>query len=120
MASLTVRGLSDELKRRLRLRAAGNGRSVEEEIRHILKGAARGDAPLSVNLPAARPSQPASAGGRALPEPAPDAHATATICRVLLIIGGGIAAYKSLDLIRRLQDHDMAVRCILTEAAQEF
>ena len=46
MASLTVRGLPDDLKKRLRLRAAGNGRSVEEEIRHILKrAAARGDEP---------------------------------------------------------------------------
>jgi phosphopantothenoylcysteine decarboxylase/phosphopantothenate--cysteine ligase len=39
---------------------------------------------------------------------------------VLLIIGGGIAAYKSLDLIRRLQDCGATVRCILTRAAQEF
>jgi len=38
----------------------------------------------------------------------------------LLIIGGGIAAYKSLDLIRRLQDRGMRVRCILTGAAQQF
>jgi phosphopantothenoylcysteine decarboxylase / phosphopantothenate---cysteine ligase len=40
--------------------------------------------------------------------------------RVLLIIGGGIAAYKSLDLIRRLQERGLGVRCILTEAAQHF
>src|SRR5205807_8400315 len=40
--------------------------------------------------------------------------------RILLIIGGGIAAYKSLDLIRRLRERHMAVRCILTAAAQEF
>ena len=40
--------------------------------------------------------------------------------RVLLIIGGGIAAYKSLDLIRRLKERGLAVRCILTKAAQEF
>jgi phosphopantothenoylcysteine decarboxylase / phosphopantothenate---cysteine ligase len=40
--------------------------------------------------------------------------------RVLLIIGGGIAAYKSLDLIRRLQDNGIHVRCILTAAAQHF
>src|SRR5213594_4938864 len=40
--------------------------------------------------------------------------------RVLLIIGGGIAAYKSLDLIRRLREHHIAVRCVLTAAAQEF
>src|SRR5438552_3474001 len=39
---------------------------------------------------------------------------------ILLIVGGGIAAYKSLDLIRRLKERDAAVRCILTAAAQEF
>ncbi|MHA1107755.1 MAG: flavoprotein, partial [Alphaproteobacteria bacterium] len=31
--------------------------------------------------------------------------------RVLLIISGGIAAYKSLDLIRRLREHGASVRC---------
>ena len=40
--------------------------------------------------------------------------------RVVLIIGGGIAAYKSLDLIRRLKERGLAVRCILTRAAREF
>ena len=54
------------------------------------------------------------------PEPSRDERAPATARRVLLIIGGGIAAYKSLDLIRRLQDHGIAVRCVLTKAAQEF
>ena len=40
--------------------------------------------------------------------------------RVLLIIGGGIAAYKSLDLIRRLRERGAAVRPILTKGAQQF
>ena len=40
--------------------------------------------------------------------------------RILLIIGGGIAAYKSLDLIRRLRERGADVRCILTEGAQRF
>ncbi len=40
--------------------------------------------------------------------------------RILLIIGGGIAAYKSLDLIRRLRERGATVRCIMTEAAQHF
>ncbi len=40
--------------------------------------------------------------------------------RVLLIVGGGIAAYKALDLIRRLREKDIAVRAVLTAAAQEF
>ena len=40
--------------------------------------------------------------------------------RVLLIIGGGIAAYKCLDLIRRLRERGAGVRVILTRAATEF
>jgi len=40
--------------------------------------------------------------------------------RVLLIIGGGIAAYKCLDLIRRLRERGYGVRCVMTEAAQQF
>ncbi|MBV9569166.1 MAG: bifunctional phosphopantothenoylcysteine decarboxylase/phosphopantothenate--cysteine ligase CoaBC [Hyphomicrobiales bacterium] len=40
--------------------------------------------------------------------------------RVLLIIGGGIAAYKTLELIRLLRKRDVAVRCILTRAGKEF
>jgi phosphopantothenoylcysteine decarboxylase/phosphopantothenate--cysteine ligase len=40
--------------------------------------------------------------------------------RVLLIIGGGIAAYKSLELIRRLRDRGAAVRVVLTAAGSEF
>jgi phosphopantothenoylcysteine decarboxylase / phosphopantothenate---cysteine ligase len=40
--------------------------------------------------------------------------------RVLLIIGGGIAAYKSLELIRRLRDAGASVRAILTAAGAQF
>mgnify|MGYP001032706344 CR=1 FL=1 len=40
--------------------------------------------------------------------------------RVLLIISGGIAAYKSLELIRDLRRRDIAVRCILTDAGSQF
>ena len=40
--------------------------------------------------------------------------------RILLIIGGGIAAYKSLDLIRRLRERGASVRAVMTSAAQEF
>jgi len=39
---------------------------------------------------------------------------------ILLIIGGGIAAYKCLDFIRRAKERGAKVRCILTRAAQEF
>ena len=44
--------------------------------------------------------------------------AKAPIC--LLIITGGIAAYKSLDLARRLQDAGYQVRGVMTKSAEEF
>lgn len=40
--------------------------------------------------------------------------------RVLLVIGGGIAAYKSLELIRRLRERGTRLRTVLTPAAQRF
>ncbi len=40
--------------------------------------------------------------------------------RVLLIMAGGIAAYKSLDLIRRLRERGAQVRVVMTEGAQRF
>ena len=110
MASLTVRQLDERLKRQLRLRAARNGRSVEDEVRNILRDAAEGG-----GAEARAPVIPSSANaGAARSVAATEAR------RVLLIIGGGIAAYKSLDLIRRLRERGFAVRCILTKAAQHF
>ncbi|MDJ0683959.1 MAG: bifunctional phosphopantothenoylcysteine decarboxylase/phosphopantothenate--cysteine ligase CoaBC [Alphaproteobacteria bacterium] len=47
-------------------------------------------------------------------------NANSTRHRVLLILSGGIAAYKCLDLIRRLKKRGLDVRCVLTQAAQEF
>ncbi|KFL44659.1 putative phosphopantothenoylcysteine synthetase/decarboxylase [Sphingobium sp. ba1] len=40
--------------------------------------------------------------------------------RILLIISGGIAAYKSLELVRLLRKRGMTVRAVLTQSAQEF
>ncbi|MCA8932045.1 MAG: bifunctional phosphopantothenoylcysteine decarboxylase/phosphopantothenate--cysteine ligase CoaBC, partial [Rhodospirillaceae bacterium] len=40
--------------------------------------------------------------------------------RILLIVSGGIAAYKALDLIRRLRERGAAVTCVLTPAATKF
>jgi len=40
--------------------------------------------------------------------------------RILLIVGGGIAAYKSLDLVRRLRERGMSVRAVLTQAGAQF
>lgn len=39
MASITIRNLEDPLKARLRIRAAHHGRSMEDEVRHILRAA---------------------------------------------------------------------------------
>lgn len=40
--------------------------------------------------------------------------------RILLIVGGGIAAYKSLELVRRLRERGASVRAILTKGGAEF
>ncbi len=108
MGSLTVRQLDDKLKTLLRLRAARHGRSMEDEVRVILKGAAH-----EAGRDVLEHFEPAM-------QPAPQGARQADSKGILLIIGGGIAAYKSLDLIRRLQDRGARVRCILTPAAQHF
>ncbi|ODN68377.1 bifunctional phosphopantothenoylcysteine decarboxylase/phosphopantothenate--cysteine ligase CoaBC [Methylobrevis pamukkalensis] len=40
--------------------------------------------------------------------------------RILLIVGGGIAAYKVLELIRRLKERGASVRAVMTRSAKEF
>jgi phosphopantothenoylcysteine decarboxylase/phosphopantothenate--cysteine ligase len=40
--------------------------------------------------------------------------------RILLIVGGGVAAYKSLELIRRLRERGVVTRVVMTEAAKQF
>jgi phosphopantothenoylcysteine decarboxylase/phosphopantothenate--cysteine ligase len=115
MASLTIRKLDEALKKQLRLRAARNGRSVEDEVRTILRGAAaEGDAFAASAADSGASKTSAQSSRRATAVPA------IGMKRVLLIVGGGIAAYKSLDLIRRLKDRGIAVRCILTKAAEHF
>ena len=114
MASLTVRQLDERLKKLLRLRAARSGRSVEDEVRTILREAAEASGE-DARGPTATPA-PASKAGAQTKRPPPPADAK----RVLVIIGGGIAAYKSLDLIRRLKERGLAIRCILTKAAEQF
>ena len=119
MGSITIRQLDDDLKQRLRLRAARHGRSMEDEARTILRQAAA----VEESWPAAEVRRPAAPGANlTADEPARRLGngPVAGTQRVLLIIGGGIAAYKSLDLIRRLKERGLAVRCILTAAAQEF
>ena len=111
MASITIRNLDEQTKQALRERAARNGRSMEEEAR-VLLGAAEASlrepvivasASVQTDLDQSSTHYPALRGKR-----------------ILLIIGGGIAAYKCLDLIRRLRERGARVRAILTKAAQEF
>jgi phosphopantothenoylcysteine decarboxylase/phosphopantothenate--cysteine ligase len=114
MASLTIRKLDETVKVYLRLRSARNGRSVEEEVRVILGDLIQGRPYTPATPPPAvlsTGSAPSRASGRA--EATDEA-------RVTLIIGGGIAAYKTLDLIRRLKERRVRVRCVLTKAAQQF
>jgi phosphopantothenoylcysteine decarboxylase / phosphopantothenate---cysteine ligase len=106
MASLTIRRLDEALKSQLRLRAAANGRSVEDEVRTILRDAAT---PSQAILPGTKADAPLIA-----------TSSRRGVKRVTLIIGGGIAAYKSLDLIRRLKERAIEVRCVLTRAAEHF
>jgi phosphopantothenoylcysteine decarboxylase/phosphopantothenate--cysteine ligase len=106
MAALTVRQLDERLKKLLRLRAARHGRSVEDEVRTILRAAAEETGQEACDFTDPPPKQVTAK--------------TAGQPRLLLIIGGGIAAYKSLDLIRRLRERGVTVRCILTQAATQF
>src|SRR3954471_15133791 len=114
MASLTIRKLDDAVKAYLRLRSAKNGRSVEEEVRVILRETIEG---RPFTFPTrSETGQPAARAAA----PVPRSTGALDGARVTLIIGGGIAAYKALDLIRRLKERDIHVRCVLTKAAQQF
>ena len=112
MASLTIRKLDDAIKSYLRLRSAKNGRSVEEEVRVILREYCEGSPAPTASLTS--PSTPAE---RPAVQRTGPALGQASIT---LIIGGGIAAFKSLELIRRLKERHIDVRCVLTKAAQQF
>jgi phosphopantothenoylcysteine decarboxylase / phosphopantothenate---cysteine ligase len=82
---------------------------MEDEIRVILREAAQ-----ESDRGSAEKFAPIAAPKHKTTTPTEDGP------RILLIIGGGIAAYKSLDLIRRLQERGARLRCILTPAAQHF
>lgn len=50
MATMTIRNLDDELKARLRVRAARHGVSMEEEARNIIRASLRNEAPSGASL----------------------------------------------------------------------
>jgi phosphopantothenoylcysteine decarboxylase/phosphopantothenate--cysteine ligase len=137
MASITIRKLDEATKQELRERAARNGHSMEEEARLLLAE--------RMHAPPATPALPAqgqsthwgaeqamtaslgagSSGSVAIPATSAPvseefANYPASGKRVLLIISGGIAAYKCLDLIRRLRERGVAVIPVLTDAARQF
>ena len=68
MASITIRNLDDGIKRQLRLRAADHGRSMEEEVRHILREAV-GQGPAPAHLGESIHRRFASLGGVELDVP---------------------------------------------------
>jgi phosphopantothenoylcysteine decarboxylase/phosphopantothenate--cysteine ligase len=124
MASITIRNLDDKAKERLRRLAAANNRSMEEQVR-VMIAASVVDAQEPTHtqeneaVSHQRPSLPASPSSAVSAETS-RSHGLLSGKRILLIIGGGIAAYKSLDLIRRLRERGASVRCVMTKAAQEF
>lgn len=118
MASLTIRKLDEALKKRLRLRAARHGRSMEDEVRIILRGAAAPNAEADERAKTGQRPRPTATVAGAAEKAARTSQTNGR--QVLLIIGGGIAAYKCLDLIRRLRERGYAVRAIMTRAAKEF
>ncbi|MGH6761834.1 MAG: bifunctional phosphopantothenoylcysteine decarboxylase/phosphopantothenate--cysteine ligase CoaBC [Phyllobacterium sp.] len=104
MASITIRNLDEAVKESLRLRAARHGRSMEEEARILLADAGGAISPKPILASTTEVRTGATLSGR----------------RILLIIGGGIAAYKCLDLIRRLRERGAHVRPVMTKGAEEF
>ncbi|WP_292339050.1 bifunctional phosphopantothenoylcysteine decarboxylase/phosphopantothenate--cysteine ligase CoaBC [Mesorhizobium sp.] len=126
MASITIRNLDDEVKDLLRQLAAENGCSMEEQARLMIRAAVEGRAGRADRIDQIEKTLRVLTGSsrQALPIAAlsgkPPIRGTLSGKRILLIIGGGIAAYKSLDLIRRLRERGASVRVVMTAAAQEF
>ncbi|WP_332065260.1 bifunctional phosphopantothenoylcysteine decarboxylase/phosphopantothenate--cysteine ligase CoaBC [Bartonella sp. CB189] len=100
MTNITIRNLLPEVKEVLRIRSVKNGISIEEEARRILNHIAAPDTSLSQENTVEMLSLRSKS--------------------ILLIIGGGIASYKTLDLIRRLQERGACLNIIMTQAAQKF
>ncbi|OLY46459.1 phosphopantothenoylcysteine decarboxylase / phosphopantothenate--cysteine ligase [Bartonella apis] len=100
MASITIRNLPDDAKEKLRLNAAKNKRSMEEEARLLLMSGYNGEIfPQKASVKEMQSLKSKS---------------------ILLIISGGVAAYKALDLIRRLKERGAKVTVVMTKAATEF
>lgn len=126
MASITIRNLDDEVKDLLRQMAAENGCSMEEQARAMIRAAVEGRTGQAGRIDEIEKTLRALTGSIRQAGPIstvsgkPSIRGTLSGKRILLIIGGGIAAYKALDLIRRLRERGASVRVIMTSAAREF
>ena len=126
MASLTIRQIDEITKQTLRERAARNGVSMEQELRTILQALARDEKererrPPKKQSPEESLEDGSDTGKHGAQTGLKEAgNGTLSGKRVLLVIAGGIAAYKCLDLIRRLRERGASVRAVMSEAAQSF
>lgn len=111
MASITIRNLDDKTKQALRERAARNGHSMEEEARLMLGAGAPDPQPGPDLLSGSSPDNL---------QKQVDPFYPGAGKSVLLIISGGIAAYKTLDLIRRLKERGVDLQVVMTKSACEF
>ncbi len=135
MASITIRNLNGKTKKWLRVRAAQNGRSMEEEAR-LLFDQLQADENSNIATPAE--SGPPISNASLQIEPVSMTGQTDEVAerlrgsiagtgseilagkQVLLVITGGIAAYKCLEFIRRLRDRGASIKTVLTKSAAEF
>ncbi|MDP3408492.1 plasmid stabilization protein [Bosea sp. (in: a-proteobacteria)] len=69
MASMTIRNIDDQLKTRLRMRAASHGRSMEDEARDILRAALSTERPSARNIAAMIRARLSQTGGVTLDLP---------------------------------------------------
>jgi len=95
------------------------GNSVTLKTADRVRAFMRSSAPGPGGGVPAAPSK-GRAGLDAMPARASPSREAELDQRIALIIGGGIAAYKCLDLIRRLRERRVGVRAIMTKAAQAF
>ncbi|MBO6717725.1 MAG: bifunctional phosphopantothenoylcysteine decarboxylase/phosphopantothenate--cysteine ligase CoaBC [Rhizobiaceae bacterium] len=120
MATVTIRNLDPEVKDHLRRLAARNNLSMEEQARILIRDAVAGDAVPPQRIGQIEEMLRSLAEGKESSASASNPRQGIAGARILLIVGGGIAAYKCLDLIRRLRERGASVRCVMTEAAQQF
>jgi phosphopantothenoylcysteine decarboxylase/phosphopantothenate--cysteine ligase len=131
MGTLTIRNLDDGVKRELRKRAAERGVSMEQEARDALACEIAVEQkrrkPLAEELRklAVTPEEPfdqkkVSDELSGTTRGHVDRVLSLSGKRILLVIGGGIAAYKALDLVRRLRERGASVRAVMTAGAQHF